>query len=104
MPLEYLWYSALSTGLASTTSIIELSKYAPAKEKYSILQSGVLNLTNLYALKKFQILIYLTAVSGVGSSPTQGTCETSQVLPAGLPGVFSQGSPIFSPHLPARLI
>ena len=30
----------------------------------------------------------LTAVSGVGSSHTRGTCETSQVLLAGVAGVF----------------
>ena len=37
------------------------------------------------------------AVSGVGSSPTQGISETSQVLLAGGPGVFSRGSPVFTP-------
>ena len=36
-------------------------------------------------------------VSGVGSSPTLVTCETSQVLLAGVQGGFSRGSPIFSP-------
>ena len=30
----------------------------------------------------------LTAVSGVGLSPRQGLCETSQVLLAGVPGCF----------------
>ena len=40
---------------------------------------------------------HLTAVSGVGLSPTQGTCETSQVLLAGVPGGFSWGSPVFTP-------
>ena len=30
--------------------------------------------------------------------PTQGTsCETSQVVLAGVPGVFSRGSPVFAP-------
>ena len=42
-------------------------------------------------------LILITAVSGVGSSPTLATCETSQVLLASVPGVFSRGSPIFPP-------
>ena len=37
----------------------------------------------------------LTAVSGVGSSPALATCETSQVLLAGVPGGFSRGSPVF---------
>ena len=37
--------------------------------------------------------IILTAVSGVGSSPALATCETSQVLLAGVPGGFSWGSP-----------
>ena len=36
-------------------------------------------------------------MSGVGSRPTQGTCETSQVLFAGVPGGFSRGSPVFVP-------
>ena len=40
----------------------------------------------------------ITAVSGVGSSPALATCETSQVLLAGVPGRFSRGSPDFA-HL-----
>ena len=40
----------------------------------------------------------LTAVSGAGSSPALATCETSQVLLAGVPGGFSRGSPVFA-HL-----
>ena len=40
---------------------------------------------------------HLTAVSGVGSSPTLATCETSQVLLAGVSGGFSRGSPVFAP-------
>ena len=39
----------------------------------------------------------LTAVTGVCSSPVLATCETSQVLLAGVSGVFSRGSPIFAP-------
>ena len=46
----------------------------------------------------FLTLDYLTAVSGVGSSPALATCETSQVLLAGVQGVFSRGSPVFTPH------
>ena len=46
----------------------------------------------------FLITHCLTAVSGVGSSPTLGTCETNQILLEGVPGVFSRGSPIFA-HL-----
>ena len=38
---------------------------------------------------------HLTAVSGVGSSPTLSTCETSQVLLAGVQGGFSRGSSCF---------
>ena len=34
-------------------------------------------------------LDHLTAVSGGGSSPALATCETSQVLLAGVPGGFS---------------
>ena len=45
---------------------------------------------------------HLTAVSSVGSSPIRDTCETSQVLLAGVPGGFSWGSPIFV-HLPIGL-
>ena len=40
---------------------------------------------------------HLTAVSGVGSDPAMATCETSQVLLAGVSGVFSQCSPVFTP-------
>ena len=40
---------------------------------------------------------HITAVSGVGSSPALATCETSQVLLAGVPGGFSWGSPVFAP-------
>ena len=40
---------------------------------------------------------HLTAVSGVGSSPALATCETSQVLLAGVSGGFSRGSPVFAP-------
>ena len=40
---------------------------------------------------------HLTAVSGVGSNPALATCETSQVLLAGVPGGFSLGSPVFAP-------
>ena len=42
-------------------------------------------------------IIYLTAVSGVGSRPALATCETSQVLFAGVPGGFSRGSAVFTP-------
>ena len=40
---------------------------------------------------------HLTAVSGVGSSPTLATCETSQLLLAGVSDGFSRGSPVFAP-------
>ena len=36
-------------------------------------------------------------MSGEGSSPALSTCETSQVLLAGVSGGFSQGSPVFAP-------
>ena len=42
-------------------------------------------------------LDHLTAVSGVGSSPALATCETSQVLLAGVSDGFSRGSPVFAP-------
>ena len=45
-----------------------------------------------------QSLDHLTAVSGAGSSPYLATCETCQVLLAGVPGGFSRGPPIFA-HL-----
>ena len=41
----------------------------------------------------------LTAMSGVGSSPIKGSCETSQVLLVGVPGVFPWDSPIFAQPL-----
>ena len=40
----------------------------------------------------------VSPLSGVSSSPELATCETSQVLLAGMPGGFSLGSPIFA-HL-----
>ena len=40
---------------------------------------------------------HLTVVSGVGSSPTRGTCEKSQILLAGVSGGFSWGSLGFAP-------
>ena len=40
---------------------------------------------------------HLTAVTGVGSSPALATCETNQVLLAGVSGGFSRGSPVFAP-------
>ena len=40
---------------------------------------------------------HLTALSGVGSSPIRGICETSQVLLADVPGGFSWGSSVFVP-------
>ena len=33
----------------------------------------------------------------MGSSPTRGTCETSQVLLPGVPGGFTRSSPVFAP-------
>ena len=36
-------------------------------------------------------------MSGVGLSPALATCETSQVLLAGMPAVFSLCCPVFAP-------
>ena len=47
-------------------------------------------------------MLYVTAVSGAGSSPALATCETSQVLLEGVPGGFSRGSPVFA-HLPSHM-
>ena len=43
--------------------------------------------------------LIISAVSGVGLSPTCGTCETnrSQVLLVGVPGFFQRDSPVFAP-------
>ena len=41
-------------------------------------------------------LDHLTNEPGMGSSPTLGTCETSQDLFAGVSGVFSLGYPVFA--------
>ena len=38
--------------------------------------------------------LIMSPLSGVGSSPTLATYETSQVLLAGMPGGFSRGSPV----------
>ena len=40
---------------------------------------------------------HLTAVSDVVSGPALATCETSQVLLAGVSSGFSRGSPVFAP-------
>ena len=53
------------------------------------IKSEVLLMTMHYFAKR-------PAVSGVGSSAA--LAETSQVLLAGVPGVFSRGSPVFA-HL-----
>ena len=37
--------------------------------------------------------LFSTAVSGVGSSPALATCETRQILLAGVPGGFSGALP-----------
>ena len=42
-------------------------------------------------------LDHLTTVFGVGSSPALDTCETGQVLLAGVSGVFSLVSPVSAP-------
>ena len=47
--------------------------------------------------ERLRALDHFTAVSGVGSSPALATCETSQVLLAGVSGGFSRGSPVFAP-------
>ena len=48
--------------------------------------------------ERLRALFHLTALSGAGSSPALATCETSQVLLAGVPGGFSRGPPVFA-HL-----
>ena len=42
-------------------------------------------------------MTFLTAMSGAGSSSALATCETRQVLLAGVSGGFSRGSPVFAP-------
>ena len=42
--------------------------------------------------------LIISPLSGVGSSPAQGRCETSQVLLVGVPGGFSRVS-LFLLHL-----
>ena len=52
--------------------------------------------------ERLRSLDHFNAVSGVGSSPALATCETSQVLLAGVPGGF----PVFA-HLlidPSQII
>ena len=46
---------------------------------------------------------HLTAVSGVGSSPALATCETSQVLLAGVSGGFPGVLPFHPTYRYARL-
>ena len=63
----------------------------------------ICNGTFLFTKHIFKIITFvtkfnnLTAVSGVGSSPALATCETSQVLLAGVSGGFSRGCPVFAP-------
>ena len=68
--------------------------------RHSILISGPRGRAVKSAVSKS--LNHFTAVSGVGSSPALATCETSQVLLAGVSGVFFffffRGSPVFA-HL-----
>ena len=42
------------------------------------------------------LVLYPTAVSGLGSSSTLCTCETSQVLLVGVLGVFFLGFSVFT--------
>ena len=42
-------------------------------------------------------------MSGVGSSPTRGTCETSQALLADVSGGFSRGPPVSAPPVDWRI-
>ena len=51
----------------------------------------------LRALFHNHFLNHLTVVSGVSSRPTMATCETGQVLLAGVPGGVSRGTPVFAP-------
>ena len=57
-----------------------------------------LNVSNHNGMLSTDHFLDLTAVSGVGSSPALATCETSQVLLAGVsggfPGVLPFGPPI----------
>ena len=46
---------------------------------------------------------HLTAVSGVGSSPALATCETRQVLLAGVSGGFPRVLPFHPTYRLARL-
>ena len=48
-------------------------------------------------------MAHLTAVSGVGSSPALATCETSQVLLAGVSGGFPGVLPFRPAYRLARL-
>ena len=47
---------------------------------------------------EYDVFLFSTAVSGVGSSPALATCETRQNLLAGVPGGFPGDTPV-SPHL-----
>ena len=68
----------------------DIAKLAQNQDKFPALDSKSFGRLDLeYYL--------LTAVSGLGSSPALATCETSQVLLAGVSGVFSRGSPVFVP-------
>ena len=69
---------------ASVGSMISGSGAAPVAER-------------LRALCLLKSLDHLTAVSGVGSSPALATCETSQVLLAGVSGGFFSGFSRFRP-------
>ena len=53
--------------------------------------------------QRSQSFDHLTAVSGVGSSPALATCETSQVLLAGVSGGFPGVLPFRPTYRYARL-
>ena len=78
--------------LHSFLTILIMAVFVKMKMCFAVYQ------TNIYMQVLINWVQFLIAVSGVGSSPALATCETSQVLLAGVSSGFSRGSPVFT-HL-----
>ena len=74
-------------------------------ELYRMVTAGfrLQNLGEAVSVAEWVRSLYFTAVSGVGSSPALATCETSQILLAGVSGGFPGVLPFRPTYRLARL-
>ena len=70
---------------------------------FSDTQCLFLDLALLVEILKGSLFLHVTAVFGVGSSPALATCETIQVLLAGVSGAFPGVLPFRPTYRLARL-